>query len=384
LALLPRDFSPVLIGLAVGILGCINEAEVSVMAMGNPTANPEKDPMFRFLVVAMAVVLAVMLGFDAFGGGGSPASATDSTSRASSTSSMPAMGGHNSGSMSADQMAAMHKASMTAFPAKTQGQGNQVLRPIIRNGVKVFRLMAMETRWEVARGQYALAFAYNEQVPGPQIRVHQGDRIRVILLNHLPEPTTIHWHGVTVPNKDDGVPYVTQDPVMPGQSFTYEFTVVDRPGTYLYHSHFNSTDQVSNGLYGAFVVEPKGPLDWDTEYTEILNDGSLGYTIDGKGWPATAPMTAKLGQDILIRLANVGQMLHPIHLHGYHFSVVAQDGAPLARSYSADTVVVAPGETYDLLVHADQPGVWAMHCHILSHVEGPNGMFGMATALIVS
>jgi FtsP/CotA-like multicopper oxidase with cupredoxin domain len=205
----------------------------------------------------------------------------------------------------------------------------------------------------------------------------------VVLLNHLSEPTTIHWHGVTVPNKDDGVPYVTQDPVMPGKSYTYDFTVVDEPGTYLYHSHFNSTDQVSDGLYGAFVVEPKGAPKWDAEYTEILNDGSLGYTIDGKGWPATAPMTAALGQDILIRLANVGQMLHPIHLHGYHFKVIAQDGAPLDRPYSADTVVVAPGETYDLLVHTDQPGVWAMHCHILSHVEGPNGMFGMATALIV-
>jgi FtsP/CotA-like multicopper oxidase with cupredoxin domain len=276
----------------------------------------------------------------------------------------------------------MHEQSMTAYPAKTAGQGNQILKPAVVGGVKVFQLMAMPMRWEVAPGQFVTAMAYNEQVPGPQIRVHQGDRIRVVLTNHLTEPTTIHWHGVTVPNAMDGVPYVTQKPVMPGQQFTYEFTVKDSPGTYLYHSHFDSTAQVGDGLYGAFVIEPKHRT-WDVEYTEILNDGTLGYTIDGKGWPATAPLVAKPGQRALIRLANVGQMLHPLHLHGYHFTVLAQDGASVDRPYHADTLVVAPGETYDVIVDATEPGVWALHCHILSHVEGPQGMFGMATALVV-
>jgi manganese oxidase len=241
----------------------------------------------------------------------------------------------------------------------------------------------MPVEWEVSPGQVVTAWAYNEQVPGPEIRVHRGDRIRVILTNHLPEPTVIHWHGLTVPNAMDGVPYVTQDPVMPGATFTYEFKVVDSPGTYLYHSHFDSASQVARGLYGPFVIEPRH-ASWDVEYTEILNDGTLGYTIDGKGWPATAPLVAELGQTVLIRLANVGQMLHPLHLHGYHFTVVDQDGFPLDHPYAADTLVVAPGETYDVLVKADQPGVWALHCHILSHVEGPEGMFGMATALVVS
>jgi FtsP/CotA-like multicopper oxidase with cupredoxin domain len=170
---------------------------------------------------------------------------------------------------------------------------------------------------------------------------------------------------------------------MPGDSFTYEVTVVDPPGTYLYHSHFNSTEQVSKGLYGSFVVEPTARPRWDVEDTEILNDGPLGYTIDGKQWPGTAPLVAKLGQTVLVRLANVGQMLHPMHLHGYHFTVIAQDGAAVRRPYSVDTLVVAPGETYDVIVHARYAGVWAFHCHILSHVEGPQGMFGMATALVV-
>jgi uncharacterized cupredoxin-like copper-binding protein len=284
--------------------------------------------------------------------------------------------------MSAAEMARMHAASMKAFPAKTAGLGGRVLQPRVVGGVKVFELTASQVRWEVAPGQFETALAYNHEVPGPQIRVHQGDRVRIVLHNDSPQPTTIHFHGLTVPNADDGVPYVTQDPVMPGETFTYAFKVVNAPGTYMYHSHFNSLEQVSRGLYGAFVVEP-ARASWDEEYTMILGDGPLGYTIDGKGWPATSPLVAHMGDDVLIRLSNMGSMLHPMHLHGFHFKVLDQDGAPLRHPYSADTIVVAPGETFDVLVHADQPGIWAFHCHILSHVEGPQGMFGMATALVV-
>jgi FtsP/CotA-like multicopper oxidase with cupredoxin domain len=347
-----------------------------------PPADPERDPLFRGLVLLLAASLVVMMGFNAlYRGRTSTASA--STATPSPTTSMAGHEMSGGGHMTAEEMAASHKASMTAFPATTAGLGDQVLEPTIQDGVKVFQLMAMPLAWEVAPGQTVQAWAYNGQVPGPEIQVHTGDHIRVVLTNHLDEPTTIHWHGVTVPNAMDGVPYVTQDPVMPGQTFTYEFTVVDRPGMYLYHSHFDSNEQVGRGLYGAFVIEPDRPS-WDVEYTQIVNDGLLGYTINGKGWPATAPLTATLGQTVLLRLSNVGQMLHPLHLHGYHFTVISQDGAPVAEPYSADTLVVAPGETYEVVVKATEPGVWALHCHILSHVEGPDGMFGMATALIVS
>jgi FtsP/CotA-like multicopper oxidase with cupredoxin domain len=345
------------------------------------TSNPEKDPLFRFLAILTVAALLVMMGFNALYRGRSDASPTEA-SAPPATRDMSAPSGQM-GSMSAQQMATMHEASMKAYPAKTEGLGGQVLEPTMEDGVKVFQLMAMPVQWEVSPGQMVTAWAYNNQVPGPQIRVNPGDHIKVILTNHLPEPTVIHWHGVTVPNAMDGVPYVTQDPVMPDGRFTYEFTVKDSPGTYLYHSHFDSNSQVGQGLYGPFVIEPAHAF-WDVEYTEILNDGPLGYTINGKGWPATAPLTAKLGQSVLIRLANVGQMLHPIHLHGYHFSVVHRDGFPLEQPYEADTLVIAPGETYDVLVRANEPGVWALHCHILSHVEGPEGMFGMATALIVN
>jgi FtsP/CotA-like multicopper oxidase with cupredoxin domain len=345
--------------------------------------DPERDPLFRGLILLMSLAVVVMLLFNALSRRSGPQAAGTATELAPVTGIQGMnSSGDSSGSMSAQQMAAMHQRSMEAFPARTAGTGGRVLRPEIVNGVKVFRLMTMPTRWEVAPGQFATAFAFNGQVPGPQIRVHRGDTVRVVLTNHLPQPTTIHWHGMTVPNRMDGVPYVTQKPVMPGQTFTYQFTVVDPPGTYLYHSHFDSTEQVGAGLYGALIVEPRHPS-WDVEYTEILNDGVLGYTINGKGWPATAPLAARLGQTVLIRLANVGQLLHPLHLHGYHFTVIAEDGAPVRPPYRADTLVVAPGETYDVIVHATHPGVWALHCHILSHVEGPQGMFGMATALVV-
>jgi manganese oxidase len=238
--------------------------------------DPQRDPLFRALVILMGVAIIAMLVLDGLSKRQATASPGPASSGASGVTSgmsaMPGQGG-SADSMDARQMAAMHEQSMKAFPAKTQGLGNQVLQGRMVNGVKEFHLMAMPMRWEVAPGQFAAAMAFNNQVPGPQIRVYRGDTVRVVLTNHLTQPTTIHWHGLTVPNAMDGVPYVTQNPVMPGRTFTYQFRVVDPPGTSLYHSHFNSTEQVGDGLYGAFIVEPRH-VSWDVEYTEILNDGA--------------------------------------------------------------------------------------------------------------
>jgi FtsP/CotA-like multicopper oxidase with cupredoxin domain len=296
------------------------------------------------------------------------------------------------GSMTAQEMADGHKASVEAFPAQTQGQGNRILKPTMDGDVKVFELTADEVRWETSPGQFVEAMGYNGQIPGPEIHVQQGDHIRVFVKNELSQPTVVHFHGVTVPNDMDGVPYITQDPIMPGEFFTYEFTVADPPGMYVYHSHFNSTEQVGEGLYGAFYVDPKGG-DWSTLYGEpvdvtstlFLGDGPLGYVLNGKGFPATSPIVAKQGDAVLIHLANDGSMIHPMHLHGYHFQVVAEDGfvLPKDQRYMADTLMVAPGQRFDVYVDAKYPGVWAFHCHILPHVEGPQGMFGMVTALVV-
>jgi FtsP/CotA-like multicopper oxidase with cupredoxin domain len=224
--------------------------------------------------------------------------------------------------------------------------------------------------------------SYNGQIPGPELHVRTGDRIKVVLHNQMPQSTAIHFHGLEVPNAMDGVPFLTQPPVKAGGSFTYEFTVKDAPGTYMYHSHHNATEQVTKGLLGAFVVDPPAKT-WNVEQTLILGDGPLGFTLNGKGFPATQPITATLGQTVLVRFINAGQLSHPMHLHGFHFTVVARDARPIAP-YVIDTLSVGPGEIYDATFTADSPGVWAFHCHILSHAESEHGMHGMVTAVIVS
>jgi uncharacterized cupredoxin-like copper-binding protein len=302
--------------------------------------------------------------------------------------------GATHGPMTAEEMADGHAAGVAAFLAggQTEVQGNQPLKPTIEGGVQVFELWAERVQWEIADGVTKEAMAYNGQVPGPEIRVRPGDRVRVSVQNQLDQPTTLHFHGLTVPNEADGVPYVTQDPIMPGDAWTYEFTVKDPPGMYVYHSHFNSTEQVGKGLYGAFIVEPPSGR-WRSAYgvepaveTDLfLGDGPLDYTLNGKSFPATTPIVASRGDWVLIHMANDGSLLHPMHLHGYHFAVVGVDGVPLDPNdrYVVDTLVVAPGSRYDIMVQARYPGAWAFHCHILPHVEGPEGMFGMVTALVV-
>ena len=286
-----------------------------------------------------------------------------------------------------DEMDRMHEAGIKAFPAKTEGKGNQLLDPRIDNGVKVYELTATELQWEVSPGQRVSAMAYNEQVPGPQIRVREGDRVRVILHNKMSESTAIHFHGLELPMDQDGVPFITQPPIKPGESFTYEFTVPNgNSGSHMYHSHHNATKQVGGGLLGAFIVEPKSPRaieKVDHDYVFILNDGSHGYTFNGKGFPATEPLTAKLGERIRIRFMNEGMMIHPMHLHGMHMTVIDKDGWAQPAPWKCDTLNVAPGERWDVIVHCTNPGTWAFHCHILPHAESDHGMFGMVTALVV-
>jgi manganese oxidase len=284
--------------------------------------------------------------------------------------------------MSPEEMDRMEEAVMAAFPAKTSATGGKVLASTISKGIKTFELTTSAIRWEVAPGQMIDAYAFNGQVPGPEIRVRKGDKIKVVVHNELPESTSVHFHGLTIPNAMDGVPFLTQPPIKMGESFTYSFTIKDDPGTYMYHSHKNALTQVGKGLLGAFVVEPAHAR-YDVEETMVLGDGPLGYTLNGKGFPATAPISVKRNDTVLVRFMNAGQMLHPMHLHGFHFSVVARDARPV-DPYVLDTLVVAPGERYDVVFTADLPGAWAFHCHILSHVESEHGMHGMVTAVIVT
>lgn len=284
--------------------------------------------------------------------------------------------------MSAKQMA-LHDAEVTgSFPAKTKGVGGAVLEPEIVDGVKVFELTADEVKWEVSPGEVKEAMAYNGMIPGPQIRAELGDRVRIVLHNELAEPTTIHFHGMTVPADMDGVPVISQDAVLPGDSFTYEFTIRNT-GSNMYHSHFNAQKQVPMGLLGSLIIpDPRDP-NVDLDVTMVLNDGPLGFTLNGKSFPATAPIVVDEGDTFRIRYMNEGLQIHPMHLHGMAQKVVAKDGHILRNPWWEDTVLVAPGERVDVLVNATEPGTWAFHCHILNHAESENGMFGMVTAVVV-
>jgi FtsP/CotA-like multicopper oxidase with cupredoxin domain len=320
-----------------------------------------------------------------------PPTTTSATPAIHSAQTGGTMGAHDTakpaaGAMSAaDAMDAMHEKGVKAFPAKTAVHGNQLLEPKLVNGVKVYELTATEMQWETEPGKMVNAMAYNGQVPGPQIRVREGDRVRVVLKNQLKESTAIHFHGLEVPVDQDGVPFITQPPVKPGASYTYEF-IVPNAGSHMYHSHHNAAMQVGLGLLGAFIVEPKNKAKEpkvDQDLVFILNDGAHGYTFNGKSFPATQPIVAKLGQKIRIRYMNEGMMIHPMHLHGMHQTVIAKDGWDQPAPWKCDTLNIAPGERWDVIVNCNNPGTWAFHCHILPHAESQHGMFGMVTALVV-
>lgn len=251
---------------------------------------------------------------------------------------------------------------------------------IAPDGSKEFTLTAAPATWQPVQGAAVPVWAYNGQVPGPVIRITEGDHVRITLVNTLPEPTTIHWHGLHLPNAMDGVPGVTQAPVQPGQSFVYEFTA-SHPGTFIYHSHFDDLKQVAKGLSGTFIIDPKNPsaeVRYDHDYTMLLSSLHLGddvdeepdyFTINGRSFPDTPPITVKKGETVRLRLIDIDPIeFHTMHLHGMDFTVIAKDGHPAPGNQKMNTLTIGPGETYDIAFTADAVGTWIFHCHILDHV----------------
>jgi plastocyanin len=266
-----------------------------------------------------------------------------------------------------------------------------------------FTLTAEEIDWELQPGTTVRAWAYNGQVPGPEIRVREGDKVRITLVNKLPVGTTIHWHGLNVAPDQDGPAGLNQAPVEPGQSFTYEF-VATPLGTRWYHSHTDVATQVMLGLYGSFIVEPRGGesektdrdytyvlSEWDNELTpdvatgaaprgprdQTLRGGELGtdlFLLNGHTHDAIPPIVVTEGDSVRLRLINAGTVAHPFHTHGHSFRIVATDGNPVPpiAQLTKDTILIGPGERYDLVFEADNPGVWMVHCHIENHAA--NGM----------
>ncbi|MDZ4828225.1 MAG: multicopper oxidase domain-containing protein [Actinomycetota bacterium] len=295
-----------------------------------------------------------------------------------------------------DASNATMKAPVDAYVAQlteglnTEGTGNTPLEPtILADGTKEFELTAEIIDWQVDPETTVQAWAYNGQVPGPWIRVEPGDNVRVVLHNKLPQSTSIHMHGMELPNAMDGVPDVTQEPVKPGEDFVYEW-VAKGPALGMYHSHHHAEHQVPDGLLGVIQVGdvplPEGTGEVTQEIPIVLNDaGVIGLTLNAKSFPATAPVIAAPGDLVEIHYFNEGLQVHPMHLHGIPQLVVAKDGFPLDSPYTVDTLNVAPGERYTVLVQPTEEhlGVWAFHCHILTHAERDTGMFGMVTTFIV-
>jgi len=331
-----------------------------------------------------------------------PAATANAATAAPATAAAATMSGmdHGAAAPAANQASAPTPAQMDAMDLDkiqqflantkapiTKGKGGMPLAYELDGGTKVFTLTTHKIQWETTPGQFQDAYSYNDMLPGPEIRVTEGDQVRVVLRNGLPESTVIHFHGLRgIPNKMDGVGNLTQPPVKPGETFAYEF-VAKPVGTHMYHSHINAMKQVGWGMLGALIIEPKDKSTYpkfDKEYTLVLNDTLLGFTINGKGFPATEALTAKQGERLLIRFMNEGNMSHPMHLHGMPMQVYARDGYPLPQPYLCDTLDVAPGNRYEVLVDATEVGAWAFHCHILTHAEGDEGMFGLVTALVVT
>ena len=245
--------------------------------------------------------------------------------------------------------------------------------------VKVFELDMVEVMQEVEPGVVKPAYAFNGVIPGPVLRVDEGDKVRMVVKNDLPFDTGVHWHGMVLPNDQDGVPGITQPPIMPGETYTYEFTAV-ATGTHWYHTH-SSGRHIGKGLYGMFEVVPKkGDFKADHDYRVMIGDTDLGFTFNGKSYPATTTLKAEVGQRIRIRVVDTGDQVHAIHLHGTPFEVVAQDGIPIKEPDRMDTVTISPGQTLDLIATFTNPGKWLLHCHIFGHSHKTDDTHSMSGA----
>ena len=301
------------------------------------------------------------------------------------------------------------RAAEKAAPAETgerfpPGEAGKDYTPVITpngvalpfklvDGVKVFHLIAEEVpNHEFAPGLRAHCWGYNGRVHGPTIEAVEGDRVRIYMTNRLPEPTSTHWHGILLPSGMDGVAGLTQKPIEPGETFKYEFTLRQH-GTFMYHPHFDDMTQLALGMKGMFIIHPRNPKRRpDRDFAYMLGEWKIApgtmrpdpmemtefntLTLNAKCFPGTAPMVAKKGDLVRIRIGNLGAMdHHPIHLHGYYFKVTATDGGdiPEAAQWPETTVLVAVGSTRTVEFTADNPGDWPIHCHMTHHTMNQMG-----------
>ena len=262
---------------------------------------------------------------------------------------------------------------------------------VLKDGVKEFHLVAEPVEHEFAPGCKAKCWGYNGSTPGPTIEAVEGDRVRILMTNKLPEHTSVHWHGILLPSGMDGVGGLSQPHIQPGETYAYEFTLRQH-GTHMYHPHADEMTQMAVGMMGMFVIHPKQPPDnpVDRDFVILLHNWALHpgtyrpdpsimtefdlWTFNSKVFPAIAPMVAKTGQRVRIRVGNLSMWNHPIHLHGHQFWVTGSDGGrwPEALWRPEVTELVGVGQTRDIEFVA-APGDWAFHCHMSHHTMNAMG-----------
>ena len=319
--------------------------------------------------------------------GGAVLAQTAGRALAADITQPPAAGGHSS----APTPQPPGKPGEDYMPVVTP---NGVVAPWkIVGGVKVFHLTAEEVDHEFAPGLKGKCWGYNGRTPGPTIEAVEGDRVRIYITNKLQEATSFHSHGVLLPNGMDGVSGLTQSPIRPGETFKYEFTLRQH-GSHMYHPHFDEMTQMGMGMMGMFIIHPRKRPDpaIDRDFAIMLSEWRIDpgsarpntaemsefniLTMNSKAFPGTAPLVAKQGERVRIRFGNLGAMdHHPIHLHGYQFKIVETDGGqiPPSAQWPEVTVLVPVGSTRTIEFVADEPGDWAMHCHMTHHVMNQMG-----------
>jgi FtsP/CotA-like multicopper oxidase with cupredoxin domain len=283
---------------------------------------------------------------------------------------------------------------------------------VMRNGIKYFELIAEQVTRELLPGLYIRGWGYNGNIPGPTIKVYPGDYVNIRVYNRLPEATSIHWHGLDIPNIMDGVPCVEPSPaIQPGHYFDYHFKIINPPGTHMYHTHYITVKQEIMGLGGGFIIleTDEYKSDIQRDYFIMLQDfqviglkprevksgifninpyahNSNFFTMNGRSFPYTTPLNVKYGDNVRIRLGNIANDDHPIHIHGHQYYVTAADGnsIPFNNRLLKSTILVASGETWDVEFKANNRGIWPFHCHIPHHMSNnltdPAG--GMFTTIV--
>jgi manganese oxidase len=262
----------------------------------------------------------------------------------------------------------------------------------MEGGVKVFHLTAEPVKREFTEGFNVNCWGYNGMTPGPTIEAVEGDRVRILVTNKLPEGTSVHWHGFILPNGMDGVSGLNQPKIAPGETYAYEFTLKQN-GTLMYHPHFDEMVQIALGMHGFFIIHPRNAAERrvDRDFAIFLNEWFIKpgtatpdptvmldfntFTFNSRVFPGTDPLLVRTGDRVRLRIANLSMNSHPIHFHGHKFWVTGTDAGPIPPSAwtPENTVNVPVGTTRDIEFYANNPGDWALHCHKSHHVMNQMG-----------